>query len=154
MKRFLLSLLLAATLTGCGVFGSEDSSPDWTGDWRLTEDFSGEVPTQEVYFSYSEDRLTTFADDPGAGCDIFTREIVKVDGNEIELEIGASGLETQRLTVSGEDLSIRIVRSNNSTLQGETLRAASVDTSPRELLGCKPSTTAKGKGERPPLRQQ
>lgn len=144
-KRLFVFFLLAATLAGCDTFSSDDSGPDWVGDWRLMENFGGEPPDRDTYFSYSKDRLTILVDDPISGCNVFTREIVEVNGNEIRVEIGSNRLETQRLTISDDTLNVRILRSNNPNLNDETLVAEPAADRPREALGCRESA-ATGSG--------
>ncbi len=148
----LLVCLLALSLAGCGVFGSDGgSSPSWTGDWRVIEDFAGETPRIETYWSYSEDRYTIFRNDPGSGCDIFSYEIVEVDGRDIRVDFSGD-LETQRLTVSDEELTVEFVRANSPDVEGSTVRATSVSESPRKLLGCEAAKAATFRKRDPPTR--
>ena len=127
-------------VSGCGVFGSSDSSPDWTGDWQVTQGFDEEPPDVDLYTTYTEESLTVVREAED-GCRIFRYEIVNVDGNEITYQVG-NDLQTERLEVSGSTLTVTILRSNFSRNEGNSSEAISVEDSPTELVGggCQQST--------------
>jgi hypothetical protein len=154
MKHLLICLLAASTLSGCGVFGSDESSPNWTGDWKVTENFNGELPENETYLSYSEKRTTSYTADPEGGCTIRTFEIIEVNDNEVRIASG-NELLTERLTVSNEELIATVTRSNRGFVEGESRRATSVEEDPRDLLGCGGSAATAGTAQEwaPALKQ-
>lgn len=153
MKRILVVPLVVFTLTACGVFGSDGkSSPEWRGNWRVTEDFSGETPNNETYWTYGEDHFRVVRDDSDSECDIFIYHILEVSGNDVTILIGSEP-STERLTVSTETLTSRIIRSNYPESEGETATATAVDDEPRKLLGCESGKAVTVEGGRPSLRK-
>lgn len=145
MKRLLLYFLLGITLTGCGVIGSDgDASPEWVGDWKVTQSFDGDPPDSETYLSYSKERVTTFRSDPEGGCNIYSYEVVEIDGNDVTLDISGE-LLTERLTVSNGELTATTIRYNSGDADDlEPREATSVEANPRDLLGCAGSEVTAG----------
>lgn len=143
-SNLLIFALAGLLVTGCEVFGDEDSSPEWTGNWRVTEDFTGDSPERETYLSYGENRLTTFKSDPVSGCNIFSNEVLEVNGSEVRFELGSGALLTERLTVSDGILTAEVIRANFQGLEGRSRKATSVKENPRDLLECGGSEASVG----------
>jgi hypothetical protein len=149
--RSTLGALFAFTLlfafAACDSGGSGSSGPSWVGDWRATSATFGEVDldTNPIFWSISEDRIVQTAEEADSdSCEVFTFEAVGSDGNTITVrneppeddEIAEFLLEA-----SDGELTVTVVDTfgGDGFEPGGELRFESVDSDPREILGCEGS---------------
>lgn len=135
-RGLFFSLLLALTLplVSCDSGGS-NSSPDWVGNWEVTQNVNGTSPANPTFLDLDKDQYTTIVEG-SSGCIIGNSNVLEVDGRTVTLDIG-SGTERLSFDVSDGNLTVTVIESDNPNLSGgEDITAVSVDSDPREIAGC------------------
>lgn len=135
-RGLFLSLLLALVfpLVSCDSGGS-NSSPDWVGNWEITEVADGSPPAAPFFLDLDEDQFTQIVEGSN-GCIIANNDVLEQDGDVVTLDI-EEGTERLSLDVSDGTLTVTAIESDDpNTSGGDEITAVSVDSDPREIAGC------------------